>query len=136
MSSQPAAEHYRDGNGHAVWRIVCGGVVVHDGLTSDRVVAESLAQYRRDAGRTDLLAGSVTHTEPTTFGGHDQSPFGADGGLLGPASALWRAGLRRRGRRIAAWFRVRDNAVATVQLVGGLMFAGVILAAVLLGSHH
>jgi hypothetical protein len=53
MSAEPTAERYRDSNGRDVWRIVCGSVVLQDEILSDRVAAESLAEYRKDAGRTD-----------------------------------------------------------------------------------
>jgi hypothetical protein len=54
MSAEPTAERYLDSNGQDVWRIVCDGVVLQDGIASDRV-AESLAEYRNNAGDTGVL---------------------------------------------------------------------------------
>jgi hypothetical protein len=54
MSTEPTAERYCDRTGSSFWRIVCGDVVVKDGIESDRVAAETLAVYRND--RTDILA--------------------------------------------------------------------------------
>ncbi len=102
MSTEPTAERYRDATGGSFWRIVCGDVVVKDGIESDRVAAETLAVYRND--RTDILA--TLQARPAA-----------------------------RRRRIAAWFLVPANITLTVQLVGSLLLAGVVLAAVLLGSH-
>jgi len=106
VNTEPTAERYRDNNGRMVWRIVYGEVVLQDALTSDRLVAESLAQYRRDAGRTDILADAGKHA--------------------GPAA---------RRRRIAATLRTRENSLAVVQLVVGLVGAAALLALVL-SSHH
>jgi hypothetical protein len=61
MSAEPTAERYRDSSGHDVWRIVCDGVVLLDGIASDRVAAESLAEYRNNAGFTDVLTDGHSH---------------------------------------------------------------------------
>ncbi len=45
MSTEPTAQRYRDGTGRSFWRIVCGEVVLKDGIDSDRVAAETLAVY-------------------------------------------------------------------------------------------
>jgi hypothetical protein len=103
VSTEPTAQRYRDGTGRSFWRIVCGEVVLKDGIESDRVAAETLAVYRND--RADILA--ALHARPVAL-----------------------------RRRIAAWLRVPDNAMLAAQLVGSLLLAGVVLAAVLLGSQR
>lgn len=68
MSTEPTAEQYRDTEGRTVWRIVRGGVVLQDGIASDRVAAESLAEYRKAPERMGVSGDSGNRTGAPAIG--------------------------------------------------------------------